>query len=56
MGLRGKFTRFIQENEEEGTWNWASLPEQAGLLRSAKSDNSRWTDYYRDKTDSGNFT
>ncbi len=38
MGLRGKFTCFIQENEE-GTWKWASLPEQAGNICLVDSSN-----------------
>ncbi|KAL6847402.1 hypothetical protein ACP4OV_023255 [Aristida adscensionis] len=53
-----RLIRFVKEHKE-GTWNWASVPEQTdGLVRSGKSCNTRWNDYLRsnDVRKTGSFT
>ncbi|KAL6623610.1 hypothetical protein ACP70R_033489 [Stipagrostis hirtigluma subsp. patula] len=52
-----RLIRFVKEHEA-GTWNWAAVPELAGLARSGKSCNTRWNDYLRAKDDrkTGSFT
>ncbi|KAJ8761573.1 hypothetical protein K2173_004349 [Erythroxylum novogranatense] len=47
-----KLTSYIENN---GIWNWNSLPRAAGLLRSGKSCRLRWVNYLRPDLKHGNF-